>query len=90
MSKKDDDDALLAEFEKMLDGMYEEDDEEDNSMYPFINPRGNPFNGSRKDSGENSTLQKPKETKCRHKKVVKKQLLTSFYFICEDCGEDLK
>lgn len=30
------------------------------------------------------------KNRCQHKTTVKKQLLTSFYHICTDCGEEVK
>ena len=90
MSKKDDD-KLLAEFEAMLDGLYEdEDDEEDTDIYPVVTSRRHSFNRFRKNSGEDTPPPIPKEAKCKHEKVVKKQVFTSFYFECEKCGEEIK
>jgi hypothetical protein len=84
----DPDEKLLAEFEAMLGGLFEEDDED--SVYgisPIGITRRHTSNG---ESGDSEKDTKVSKKQCKHKKLIKKQLLTSFYFVCEDCGEEVE
>jgi len=91
MSSKWSDDELLEEFERMLEAMDEEDDDEENGhrLYP-IPTWGYSDDDDDEDSRKDTPPPIPKREKCQHKRIVKKHLFNSHYFECEDCGEEIK
>ena len=90
MSKRTDDEDLLSEFEKMLDSLWEEDDNEEiYDIRPVNSTRWNSSGDECEDSGEDTPKTSSKK-ECKHKKIVKKYLFTGHYFECEECGKEVK
>lgn len=95
--KKIDEEELLRQFEEMLaeGGVdFSSDEEEDFGFYyPPSNSGVHPYSSFDIDDEEPPPV--PKETKrinrfCRHQNKVKKYLITSFYYYCPDCKNEVE
>ena len=94
--KKIDEEELLRQFEEMLaeGGVDFSDEEEDFGFYyPPSNSGVHPYSSFDIDDEEPPPV--PKETKrvnrfCRHQNKVKKYLITSFYYYCPDCKNEVE
>lgn len=92
--KKTDEEDFLAEIEKLLSEDGFNYDEEDFGYYSPHSSAG--FNS---DYGYDFELEEPpeipKEAKkanrfCKHQNKIKKYLITSFYYYCPDCKNEVE
>jgi hypothetical protein len=98
--KKTDEEELLRQFEKMLsEGGFDVFDIEEEEDFGYYHPPNNSglHSSSSDDDGdeEGEPPPVPKETKrinrfCKHSNKVKKYLVTSYYYYCPDCKNEVE
>lgn len=95
--KKTDEEELLRQFEEMLGegGVDFSDEQEDFGFYHPPSSSGfHPPRFSGYDEEEDEPPEVPREAKrinrfCKHPNKVKKYLITSYYYYCPDCKNEV-